>query len=70
MERSTSTRIVFLGVVVVVVGVFAWVGGGTDRIGVHPINLFTLVPAYVVVGVGAVIVAMGVVPGFASRKRA
>lgn len=49
---------------------FAWVGGGTDRIGVHPINLFTLVPAYVVVGVGAVIVAMGVVPGFASRKRA
>jgi hypothetical protein len=68
MELRPNYRLFLLGVIVVAVGVFVWLGGGTESLGIHPINLLKLVPGYILVGVGALIVLVAFVLGLGQSR--
>ncbi|MDV3277864.1 MAG: hypothetical protein LYZ69_05295 [Nitrososphaerales archaeon] len=42
--------------------------GGAERIGIHSVNLFDIVPGYVIVRVAALIVIAALVAGITSTK--
>ena len=62
-------RLIVLSVIIVILGILQSLSAELPRIGIHPVNLFDIVPGYAIIALGVAIIAVTVAYDFFINRK-